>query len=365
MQVRFRNTQAHFQNEIALGRELTTSDLVKNLLLKKIKAKNVSLDRPKVIWNRILEKFDNYGIEDAMDPFLFHHWLSQYDTTTQQKLFSRVKNYIDLDINRASSFLWELQENCDYYSAILNPSQYVWSKEESDIRESLESLKLFNVRMQTPIILAFIRAYKKREISLRFLRQSLSGIESFHFIFNAITSKRSSGSISSIYNKHAQQISNANSLDKIQSINTVFIRKLKGKIPEFEEFEVGFSNLLFTNNKTRHKKIIQYILKRFMGKNLNGLPVDYRYITIEHLLPQSQGADDIVGSIGNLILLDRETNSEELKDLEFFKKISILKDKGYPLDSDLLQATTWTDKKIAQRTKNMAYKAYHEVWKII
>ena len=39
------------------GKDLTTPDLVKNLLLQKLRGSNVQLDAYKVIWNGILKKF--------------------------------------------------------------------------------------------------------------------------------------------------------------------------------------------------------------------------------------------------------------------------------------------------------------------
>ncbi|XGW00104.1 MAG: DUF262 domain-containing protein [Leptolyngbya sp. BL-A-14] len=345
------------------GRELTTSDLVKNLLLKKLKAMNASLDHSKIIWNKILERFDNYGAEGIMESFLYHHWLSKHGDTTQQKLFGEVKKHID-STNKARSLLFELQENADYYVSLVSPDNYPWNREESEIKECLQALQLFNVKQQTPMILSLVRAYREKKLSLRALRQILLKIESFHFIFNAITSQRSSGSIASLYSKHAQDLSETDSPDKIQSINTSLARKLKSKLPAFDEFEVGFSSLTFTKNKTRYKKVIQYILSRFMGKNINGLPIDYNYISIEHLLPQSKGNEDVVGSIGNLILVDRETNSVGLRDFEFSEKISILTSKNYPIDPALLKVNQWTEAEIKERTKHMASKAYYEVWNI-
>ncbi|MBD2681202.1 MULTISPECIES: HNH endonuclease family protein [Nostoc] len=131
-----------------------------------------------------------------------------------------------------------------------------------------------------------------------------------------------------------------------------------------DEFEVDFMDLIYTKNKQRDKRVIQYILEKFIGQNINGLPIDYNSASIEHLLAQSKGSEEIVGSIGNLILVDKRTNSEELKDYDFLKKIEILKGKNYPLDDHLLNATQWTEKEIKERGKAMSHKAYNEIWNL-
>ncbi len=346
------------------GKDLTTPDLVKNLLLKKVKSSNKTLDSSKTIWNKILEKLDDYGVENAMSSFLHHHWLSKYGDTTEQKLFGEIKEYVS-NSDLAFALLIEFQKNADYYASIRNPNNYLWTPEENEVKECLQALNLLNVKQQMPMVLSLIRAYREQKLTLRALFKILSKIESFHFMFNRITSQHSSGSISTLYYKHARDLTNANNSDKIQSIFSSLTRSLKDKLPEFKEFEIEFTNLVYTKSKTRNKKILTYILSRFMGKSINGLPIDYEFTSIEHVLPQSKESnEDVVGSIGNLILVDRKTNSEELKNFEFHKKIEILKSKGYPLDSDLLNATKWTEKEITNRAKSMAHKAFHELWSI-
>ena len=207
--------------------------------------------------------------------------------------------------------------------------------------------------------------YREKKLTLRALLRVLVKIESFHFVFNKITSQHSPGSISTLYYRHARELTQTNNHDKIQSIFSSLIGSLKSKSPNFEEFEIEFTNLIYTKSKTRNKKIITYILSRFMGKNINALPIHYEFTSIEHILPQSKECnEDVVGSIGNLILVDRKTNSEELKNLDFQEKIKILVDKGYPLDTDLLNANQWTEEEITKRAKSMAHKAFHQLWSI-
>lgn len=154
------------------GKELTTSDLIKNLLLKKLKMKS-ALDTWKVMWNGMVQKFDDNGLEDAMEPFLYHYWLSKHGDTTQKKLFGEVKKYVNSS-NTAQLLLYELQKNVDYYTSLSSPENYSWSREESEIKECLQAFQLFNVKQQTPMSLALVRAYKEKKISLRrFLAKNL------------------------------------------------------------------------------------------------------------------------------------------------------------------------------------------------
>jgi hypothetical protein len=145
-----------------------------------------------------------------------------------------------------------------------------------------------------PMVLSLIRAYREQKLTLRALLKIISKIESFHFVFNRITSQHSSGSISTLYYRHARDLTKTNNHDKIQSIFSSLSVSLKSKLPEFEEFKIEFANLIYTKSKTRNRKIITYILSRFMGKNINGLPIDYELTSIEHILPQSKECNEDV-----------------------------------------------------------------------
>jgi len=86
-------------------------------------------------------------------------------------------------------------------------------------------------------------------------------------------------------------------------------------------------------------------------------------MTIEHLLPEAEIRSDndalVIGSIGNLILVDSKTNSEVLASLPYSRKLEILKEKNYPLDSSLLQKE-WSKEQINARTEKIVSEAYRK-----
>ena len=66
------------------------------------------------------------------------------------------------------------------------------------------------------------------------------------------------------------------------------------------------------------------------------LNLDYESLTIEHLVSQSTlkdknvGKEQIVGGIGNLILVSTSINSNELANKPVEEKMNILRNKQYP-----------------------------------
>lgn len=353
-----------FETLNARGQDLTTSDLIKNLLLKVKKSKNPKLDTAKIIWNKIVKKFDDAGIINGMDAFLYHFWLSSQNNTTDKKLFNEVKLYVE-NIENADLLLNNLQNNSDYYLSIISPSEYNWSKEEIEIQRSLEALLLFNVKQQSSMVLSLIRAYRTKKITLKILRQTLEKIEHFHYAFNTITQQRSSGSIASHYSKYAILLTNTERHDDIQSIISKLIEGLKYRFPTYTEFKTGFENQIYTSTKTRNKNVIKYSLGKLLGNCSNGLSIDFTAMTLEHIMPEEQFRigylEEDIGKIGNLILVDRKTNNEELANLSFKEKIKILNDKKYPLDNYILSQETWDIHQIHERTKLCIDEIYSKI----
>ena len=187
-------------------------------------------------------------------------------------------------------------------------------------------------------------------------------IELFHFIFNAITSQRSSGQIVSTYSKNAINLNKAQDANEANEIFKELFEALSKKIPNYDEFEVKFLELSFKKNKTKDKNIIKYCLSKLMPNNINCLDVNFDNLSIEHIIPQASTEynSDVIGNIGNLILVDQKTNSERLKDKTSKEKFSILKENGYPLEEALINIKEWNENDILKRAKLIATKLYKE-----
>ncbi len=354
-----------FETLNARGRDLRTSDLVKNLLLSKVKALNAKLDSAKESWNNLIRRFDDVNDSDAIDSFLLHYWISERSYTTDKKLFSQISSYVsESDVN-APHLLKTLNEVASIYCKIIDPAGVAWDNEEAGVKNSLLALKLFKVKQPSSMVLALLRAYYDKKLSLRNMKIALGKIEYFHFVFNAITSQRSSGSIATIYSSHAIRLTAANGNDEIQKVLSSLYVALKGKLPQYDEFEVKFLELSYLSNKTKNKGIVKYALSAQLGSHANGVDINHSSLSIEHLISEmelKQGkAESIVGNIGNLLLIDVQSNSEKLGCLPVHEKICHLKNMGYPILQALVKEGDWTDADVIERAKLMASKLYSSV----
>ena len=258
----------------------------------------------------------------------------------------------------AQKILDELQSFSELYVSIISPTNYPWRSDENRVKKSLEALKYFNVKQQLPMVLALLRAYKQKKIRLKRLSDLLAKIEFFHFVFNAVTSQRSSGSISTHYSKHAILLNQAEDNSEIQLAINSLLDGLNRKSPTYSEFESSFIELNYTKRRSKSKIVIQYSLRKLLGDASNGLAVDYDGMSIEHILSEdrikNEQNEEEVGNIGNLLLIDKKTNNEELSNLDFVDKKNILITRQYPVDEVLLKSTSWGKQEIRARAKFLA-----------
>ena len=75
--------------------------------------------------------------------------------------------------NNAQKILNELGEYSEYYLQMLMPNSTITSKEMLGIKNSLNGLRVFNVRQQSSLVLALLAAYKGNNITLKNLKKSL------------------------------------------------------------------------------------------------------------------------------------------------------------------------------------------------
>lgn len=354
-----------FETLNARGRDLKTSDLVKNLILKTIKNTHSTLDSPKEAWNLLVKRFDDISDNSVIDTFLLHYWISKHEYTTDKRLFSRIKEYITEDSNNAKLLLKDLSENAVNYSKMLSPDSSDWTREQYDVQLSLTALNSFKVKQQSSFVLSLLTANFDRRVSLKQLKTTLKKIEHFHFVFNAITQQRSSGSIATMYSEHSIKLSLAKDNDAVQKVLASITRKLSEKLPSYSEFEVKFLDLNYLSNRTKSKNIIKYSLCKLLGSQANGLDINHSNLTIEHLIPESrvkQGvSSEIIGSIGNLLLTDAGTNGHKLKDKEISDKIALLEAAGYPLDANFILSREWGKPEVDKRAKEIAEFVYTKV----
>ena len=347
------------------GKDLSLTDLVKNHVMKTLKTSNV--DQPKVKWEKLLEKIEGSTCDLSTDTFIHHFWLSKYDYLPVKNIFKELKRKITK--TEAKNFLNSLLSDVAIYRSIHEIDYGKWIKEERRITESLKALQLFRVQQQTPCVLSLMRAYKTdKKIKKKHVEDALIAIESFHFLFTAVTSQRSSGGISGMYASLGRRIFNALDTNAAVQVIKELKEKLRERIPSLDEVKALFPEIVYTESLTKQRGLMKYILIGFHRKEVPGITTDYDAMTIEHLIPQSQigtgeYTEHIIGQAGNLILVSNNLNAQ-LRDKNFQEKKKIILDAGCKLPPEIASASAWTPSDIKVRTEQMAIEAHNNIWTI-
>lgn len=347
------------------GKDLTVSDLVKNHLTRLLKPSNSKVDLARDRWTKLIETLEGSNEDLRVNSFLHHFWLSEYEYTTEKKLFKAIRKVVKK--TNAGDFLKTLVAEATTYREIHETSFRKWKKPELDIKNSLDAMGIFRVKQQLPMIMAVMREFKNGNLKQKHVEDILRVIENFHFTFTVVTSQRSSGGISLMYAMHARQLLAAPDLDKKLRCLAELKEKLSSKRPVFQEFEANFLNIRYTNDFTKQRKLVQYILAAIVRHKTKGIQIDFERMTVEHLASQNPAAKESVserwiGCLGNLILVDGAVNNK-LANKDFATKLQMLSKTSVPLDDDIKSAIAWNDAEIETRTKQLAKLAYDKVWR--
>jgi hypothetical protein len=345
------------------GKDLALTDLVKNHFSKHLKNKG-EVDHARINWEKMLETIHNSSSDISSDNFIYHFWSSRYEAVPLKKLFPKVKK--DVTKAKAKTYLASLLSDSKIYRSI-HESSFEWTKNEVEAAGSLAALQMFKLSQPTPATLSLVRAYKDKKIKYAKLRDALSSIEKFHFVFTAITSSRSSGGISAMYSSFAIKLYEAKDSEEASNIIKEFVHKLRGKRPSLDEFTVAFREVVYTNSNSKQKNLVRYILEKFSIHHEYKYTVDFDDLTIEHFRPQSKlsegWTESTVGCLGNLIFLDQKMNGD-LDTKNFAEKKSLLLDNRYTLPEFIIKKVEWAPSDALTHSDEMAKTAYNEIWKI-
>lgn len=267
------------------GKELNTSDLVKNLLTRFIPDRNAEVDIVKIKWHEILETITGTSRDIKVQSFLHHYWLSKYDYVPAKKLFSSIKDEITQD--SAITFLNDFHDNSKLYRTLYEPSFETWTNQEQKIQNSIVAISTFNVRQQLPLVLSILRSYKESLLSIKNCARALKCIEDFIFIYTIITQQRSSGGTTKMYASFAKRISQATTQEDKNRVIQDMRRKFRSLLPKQEEFSIGLKSVRFSDVYNKEKGIVRYILTKYTQYFQPTVQHNFPALTIEHIYPQN------------------------------------------------------------------------------
>ncbi len=358
----FEDGYAIFEVLNAKGKSLSPVDIIKNSIFSVLdQTQPVDLAYEK--WKNIRANITEAEIDD-ITTFFRHYWLSKYSFTTTKKLVSEFDNIIQKKEDTYTLFLNDLEKASENYVKISKPKQSDWSQpEDAPVFESLEALSVFGITQVRTFLLALFEIKEKKIIKHKDYLMILKFLQYYHFVFNAVCSKRPSG-LERRYSSYARELHCAKNTNEAKSCILDLKNVLEKTLPSIDEFKKSFSKIYYTEKKSTKKKLVQYILKKIESYMSGSNEMKITSFTIEHILAQSTN-NDLVGCIGNLLPLGSEINTES-GDKCLADKLPFYKTSQYNSVKNFISAycnndmPVWTESEIVDRTDSLAVIMYKE-----
>ncbi|WP_456309400.1 DUF262 domain-containing protein [Serratia proteamaculans] len=357
-----------FETLNARGMNLSYVDLIKNQIFKKLNETHPN-DDARTKWLKIRQVLSSRNGVGSMEAFVRHWWVSKYSYVSGDSLYKAFlekwrKGEID-----ASRFIDEMLFDAEVYVKISSPTDEDFPEHEmKPILKALQALRLFNISQHKPFLLSLFRARQQGSLKLADMNRAILSMERFHFMFNAICSLRPSG-IESAYAKAARSLVD-NTATKVSNRKVIksLLDILSNRKPDRNTFLEKFIQLKFSNQEVKNKRLIQYIFNRLELHYIRTGEYQPDSLTLEHIMPQSQSAIEMVNTIGNLLPLSKALN-EKAGNKAVVDKISIYQESRFALVQNFVSDFgskydgNWTHLNMMTRALDLSDISYNEVWK--
>lgn len=342
-----------FETLNARGVKLSTADLLKNYLFKLTSGLGeLELEEAERRWQNINDIIRT----NDLTTFIRHYWNSRYNLERQPTLFKSIKREINTS-KFAFEFLNNLEKISPYYTAFNNPTDELWSKEESVQLKVLEKL---SVTTCYPLMISAINNLERKELKILFRELA---IIAFRYNISGLNPNEAERVFSEVANKIAKKIITT-AKDVALSLKELYVSD--------KNFVQAFSTAVINTN--RKKELAKYILvkieNQIAGKDYQ--PED-AVASIEHILPENPGSVwedtfpidiqyDYIYRLGNYSLLEASINNKLDSNKPFLEKLSKYKKSAYKLSNEYCNYEKFDPNAIALRQERMA-KYAKTIWK--
>lgn len=352
------NAYTVFETLNSRGVELTSTDLLKNYLFSLVAKSSSDLEHVKKQWKRTI---DIIGLKN-FPVFLRHYLNSKMKLINKGYLFKAIKSTVKKDED-VFDLLDNLEESAYIYMALGNPNDEYW-KEDKELVELIDALKLFGVTQHKPLLMTSHKNLKSQEF-----KRLLKAIISISYRYSVI-GKHQTNIMDKIYNKASILVSNGNGSIGINEI----INSIRELYISDDDFKNSFEGKTFSTNNRSHKKQARYTLYKIEGQMKDGNKYDYTSDsgTIEHILPENLtdeweeifSEDEHLSNIykiGNFTLLEPKKN-RDIADSTFSVKEKVYQTSKYAL-TNTIEASEWNINALKNRQSKLADIACG-IWKI-
>ncbi len=347
----------------AKGKRLASVDLIKNQIFSVLNTTEPA-DFADVVWNRIKDILYSRDQTVGMATFFRHYWISKYSQSSEKQLYEKfIKKIKPANDEIYKKFLTDMEKNAHYYVQIVNPSRadYQNRKEYFWLVQSLDYLsEKFDIVQIRIVLMALLDIKERGLIATAKFKDFVQYLEGFHFVYNAVLSRRSNV-FDSPYSIFARKLRKCQAKEQVNKCIEDLKDKLNKQYPSYNDFRNKFIKLKYSKQDAPDNMKVKYIIYKIYCYFTHGkeevFPVNG---SIEHILPESTSEKAL--NIGNLILLEGIINNNA-DQLSYDKKRNIhYLESNYDWVRNFVNDhLNWTEEDIVIRAEKLADIYYHKI----
>jgi len=376
-----------FESVNAKGAALTLADILKSLIFRRVK-KVGDEDIAQEQWDKIQSNLDGTGF--TLSRFIRYYWLSNYEFLSESKLYSAIKN--KLEVEKAvewEGLLDDLVRHSKYLKMLKEADPQDFSKPDYQsprrVSNALRGVSLMNVSQVYVLLLAI---HRNRGMKKKWERE-LELLERFCFHYHAI-GKQQAVRVEKRYSHYAIEIEKLSSIgnqkDQALALEEVLkdmgneLRELSRERVNLGTFANGFNEEL-DYSKPSKRLLVKYTLNRidqhYNAGRTGEMVIDVGMVNLEHILPQNpkknwglekEDVEEFVNHIGNLTIISKKMNSK-MGNKALEDKLAVMKESELEINKYLVDIIEhgggqWGEKEILSRSEDLAAVSFNEVWKI-
>jgi uncharacterized protein with ParB-like and HNH nuclease domain len=364
-----------FETTNARGVDLSVADLVKNLILKKLRSEG-SRDDAKVKWEEMRENVQDSGTE--LKRFIRYYWVSKHKACPEKRLFREIKN----QTTDWQGLLDDLHRDAEVFNDLYecNETDCLAKGIHPEIYRSLVAIRNMNFTISYLFLVRLFSNYSALGMNPR---RIVKAVENFTFLYSAVC-RLPINKCEKVYSRYAVELHKA--VQSQESKRRVAVERVFGNLenelnsllPTFEVFKESFMAIAYKKNSEQARKLIRYVLDSVNTHmtTTKEVRVDPYNVNIEHILPQTpdkrwglskQEIASYVNLLGNLTLVDKRINSQA-GNVGLKMKLDVLEKSQLPITAEVVDqirtsSQIWGESQILQRQEKLAKLAYYNVWR--
>ncbi|WP_270231306.1 DUF262 domain-containing protein [Lactococcus formosensis] len=339
-----------FETLNARGKELETSDLLKNHVLRTARHDmNIATSK----WNKIIENLN----DNDLSKFIRYYWNSKYDFIREKDLYKALRKNADTP-KKVEILLDNLIALSELYVALIVPDDNKFF-DTLELNERISEINKLKATSFYPIVFAL----QSEEYSESDINCILKYIESL-IVRNFVVAGKTANKYEIEFAKIAYNIS-----EEVLKGKDQIIEKISSLIISDDSFINNFE--IFSSKSSN---VIRYLLRKINNYSNQEMRIidDARTVHVEHILPKKiksgewnefkeNDHSEYLWRLGNLTLLGQEYNIKA-KNKEFLEKKKMYSKSSIIITKNLINIENWTKEEISKRQKEFS-KIAIDIWK--